>query len=92
MIDRFLPVKQPVIVTTNTIEDTGPASRIDYNVEGNESQQNEAWLNDEKKEVLKTEVTTVVGAILNKQQCWERTMCSMGRRSRNFAAKDIFFL
>ena len=44
------------------------------------------------QEELKGEITTVVGAVLGKQQCWERTACTLGKRTKSFAAKDLFFM
>ena len=44
------------------------------------------------QEELKGEITTVVGAVLGKQQCWERSACTLGKRTRSFAAKDLLFM
>ena len=44
------------------------------------------------KDELKGEITTVVGAVLGKQQCWERTACTLGKRTKSFAAKDVFLM
>ena len=46
----------------------------------------------ESNEVLKDGITTVVGAVLDKQQCWEKAACLLGRETRQIAAKDLIFL
>ena len=43
-------------------------------------------------EVLKDGITTVVGAVLDKQQCWEKAACLLGRETRQIAARDLIFL
>ena len=37
------------------------------------------------------EITTLVGAVLNKQRCWDRTACFVGARSNVFVAKEVVF-
>ena len=48
-------------ISSRNDEIYGPSKRID-NVE-----------EDGRAETLKQEVTTIVGAVLNKQQCWEES-------------------
>ena len=48
----------------------------------------------ERKENIKTGITTVVGAAPGEQQCWERTACKLGEYSavlpgRNLSAHDM---
>ena len=50
------------------------------------------YVGPNKADLLKDEVTTVVGAMLAKQQCWERTACMLGKRTKSFAAKDVVFM
>ena len=46
----------------------------------------------QNNEMLKDGITTVVGAVLDKQQCWEKAACLVGRETRPIAAKDLIFL
>ena len=45
-----------------------------------------------EQEQLKDGITTVVGAALGEQQCWERTACKLGEYSSSLPGKDIVFI
>ena len=63
----------------------GPLARKDSNVD-------ELIAKESRKEELKEEITTVVGAVLTKQQCYEKTACKIGKKASNFAGKDLLFM
>ena len=46
----------------------------------------------EKKENIKTGITTVVGAALGEQQCWERTACKLGEYGAEIPGREVFNL
>lgn len=70
----------------------GPELRADFDVGDDSNGAGAADAPPGKKEVLKSEITTYVGAVLNKQECWEKSACIIGRRTSGFAAKDVVFL
>ncbi len=41
---------------------------------------------------LRNGVTALVGAVLQKQQCWENTACRIGYYLEPVAAKDVIFV
>ena len=41
---------------------------------------------------LRNGVTALVGAVLQKQQCWENTACRVGQYLEGVAAKDVIFM
>merc|ERR1711971_633443 len=87
VLDRFYPGRSPhsnrhrFNRPGHNGHNVRPSNRIDEDV----GEQVE-------KEELKGEITTVVGAVLGKQQCWERTACTLGKRTKSFAAKDLLFM
>lgn len=93
-IDRFLPSrKSSKGASANHANDI--TARIDVlgpEMDGDEDSTATTAAVEQKKDMIKDHVTTVVGAILQKQQCWERTVCTVGKRARDFAAKDLVFL
>ena len=92
VLDRFMP-KSAAFYSVDSSA-TGPESRIDFDVEnmdGDDDGNGDGGAKL-KKSLLKEEITTVVGALLSKQQCWEKTACVVGRRTSRFAAKDVFFM
>ena len=46
----------------------------------------------EKKENIKTGITTVVGAALGEQECWERTACKLGEYGAQIQGWEVFNL
>ena len=44
------------------------------------------------QEELKHGITTVVGAALGEQQCWERTACKAGELASALPGKDVLFI
>ena len=50
------------------------------------------YIDRKDDEFLREGMTTVVGAIMNKQRCWERTACALGRMSQKVAAKEVVFM
>ena len=45
-----------------------------------------------KQERLKSGLTTIVGAVMRKQNCWERSACTVGSYMSAVQAKDVFFM
>lgn len=45
-----------------------------------------------KAERVKDGLTTMVGAVMQKQQCWEKTACTVGAYIKTVHAKDVLFL
>lgn len=84
VLDKFMPgSSEDGIDLSNDI--SGPIPRRDVDVE-------ELMEKSHKKEMLKQEITTVVGAALLKQECYQRTACMIGHRASSFAAKDVLFI
>merc|ERR1712130_285001 len=51
--------------------------------------------NEEKmkeQEELKNGITTVVGAALGEQECWEKTACKAGEYAASLPGKDVLFI
>ncbi len=48
-------------------------------------------LADQSQEVMKEGITTLVGAALGEQQCWERTACKAGEYAATIPGKYITF-
>ena len=46
----------------------------------------------QKHKNLKNGVTALIGAVLQKQQCWENTACRVGFYITPVAAKDVLFM
>jgi len=44
---------------------------------------------DQSQEVMKEGITTLVGAALGEQQCWERTACKAGEYAATIPGKKI---
>eukprot|EP00095_Tigriopus_kingsejongensis_P008202 maker-scaffold895_size84271-snap-gene-0.34 protein:Tk08202 transcript:maker-scaffold895_size84271-snap-gene-0.34-mRNA-1 annotation:"hypothetical protein DAPPUDRAFT_329459" len=83
LMDKFLPSGSGELDFSNDIH--GPIPRRDMNVE-------EFIEKNRRQEDLKQEITTVVGAVLDKQECYQRTACMIGRKASSFAAKDVMFI
>ncbi|TRY70530.1 hypothetical protein TCAL_08706 [Tigriopus californicus] len=84
VLDKFMPgSSEDAMDLSNDI--SGPIPRRDVDVE-------ELLEKSHKKEMLKQEITTVVGAALLKQECYQRTACMIGHRASGFAAKDVLFI
>ena len=45
---------------------------------------------EEQKEHIKKGITTVVGAALGEQECWERTACKVGEYSAVLPGEGIY--
>lgn len=45
-----------------------------------------------EQEKLKAGITTVVGAALGEQECWERTACKVGEYTSILPGKDVLFI
>lgn len=45
-----------------------------------------------EQEQLKNSITTVVGAALGEQECWERTACKVGEYTSALPGKDVLFI
>ena len=95
VLDKFLPFgsdddDDDNVKQASYYDDTGNKleSRIDVEVLDDDREDGGGG----KKVVLKDEITTVVGALLDKQECWEKSACVLGRRTSHFAAKDVFFM
>merc|ERR1712244_215636 len=41
---------------------------------------------------LKNGITTVVGAALGEQECWEKTACKAGEYAASLPGKDVLFI
>jgi hypothetical protein len=91
-LDSFFPGgKSSAALLGNHFNDnTLPRNRIDVDIESEDEASD--LLEPSKKEMLKEEITTVVGAVLAKQKCWERTACIVGKRTKAFVAKDVVFM
>ena len=86
LLEKFVPFTLGANINRYTVNELDPAlRRSDVEIE-------DRVVALERKEELKAEITTVVGAVLSKQQCWEKTACLIGLRTRNIAAKDVFFM
>ena len=44
------------------------------------------------KESMKSGLTTIIGSVMQKQQCWERSSCIFGDSVKDFPAKDVTFM
>ena len=45
-----------------------------------------------RAERVKDGLTTMVGAVMQKQQCWEKTACTVGTFIKTVQAKEVIFL
>merc|ERR1712130_714236 len=45
-----------------------------------------------EQEELKNGITTVVGAALGEQECWEKTACKAGEYAASLPGKDVLFI
>merc|ERR1712204_56297 len=45
-----------------------------------------------EQEELKSGITTVVGAALGEQECWEKTACKAGEYAASLPGKDVIFI
>lgn len=89
LVDRFLP---PFDASSRNEISPRPLNRIDVFEDDMDEEESPLRNVVTRKHILKAEITTVVGAALNKQQCWEKSACVFGRRTRSFAAKDVVLL
>ena len=46
----------------------------------------------DKQESVKGGLTTMIGAVMQKQKCWEKCCCIIGSFLKNNPGKDILFL
>jgi hypothetical protein len=44
------------------------------------------------KEAMRSGATTLLGAFMDKQQCWERAACILGTFASGMSAKDVAFM
>ncbi len=89
--DRFMTESPNNDVTTNKV---GPLPRRDDFVsEDVDDVEMEIVLKKRNKERhLRNGVTSLIGALLQKQQCWENTACRVGFYLEPVAAKDVLFM
>ena len=57
----------------------------------------EQLLLEDQEERLRTErvkdgLTTMVGAVMQKQQCWEKTACTVGTYLNTVQGKEVIFV
>ena len=45
-----------------------------------------------RQEKFKGGLTTIFGAIMQKQKCWEKCACTVGSLFKDFPAKEIMFM
>ena len=64
--------------------------RSDATVNDQESQE----LTEEiaRQERLRSGLTTIVGAVMQKQNCWDRAACTIGSYLMPIQAKDVLFM
>ena len=51
-----------------------------------------AFVKLKAKQTFGTGATTIIGAVLKKQKCYERTACTLGTYLKDFAGKDVTFM
>ena len=65
-------------------------SRLELDLMEAEAEADEAKVVQQER--LKSGLTTMVGAVMSKQRCWERTACTVGSYMSNVKAKDVIFM
>ena len=54
-----------------------------------EPQIKELWKDKSKQEKFKSGLTTVIGAVMQKQKCWEQCCCIVGSFLKDTPGKDL---
>ena len=97
VVDFFYPSDIPAqleseIAPLLTSRADDVTAHLQYQLEDQDPQIKEAFVTLKAKETFGTSATTLIGAMLNKQKCYERSACIMGKYLSEFNAKDLTFL
>ena len=65
------------------------ADHLQYQLEDQDPQIKQALVTLKAKEYATTGATTLIGAMLNKQKCYERSACILGKYLSDFSGKDL---
>ena len=101
VVNFFYPVSPqleseiaPLLAARSDIVDV---SNFQYELDGGDQDSNqdevkEAFVKLRAKQTFGTGATTIIGAVLKKQKCYERTACTLGTYLKDFAGKDVTFM
>ena len=64
-------------------------AHLQYQLEDQDPQIKQALVTLKAKEYATTGATTLIGAMLNKQKCYERSACILGKYLSDFSGKDL---
>ena len=97
VVDFFYPSDIPAqleseIAPLLTSRADDVTTHLQYQLEDQDPQIKEAFVTLKAKETFGTSATTLIGAMLNKQKCYERSACIMGKYLSEFNGKDLTFL
>ena len=94
VVDFFYPIPEqlesemePLLARQDII------ANVEYEPYGDQEQEvKKAFVALKAKETFGMGATTLIGAVLKKQKCYERSACTIGNYLKDFAGKDVTFL
>ena len=93
VFDKFVGDVPDNDISVNSNKSGILARKDDLGTDGMDDIDLEVYLKKQSKQRnLRNGVTALVGAVMQKQQCWENTACRIGYFLEPMAAKEVIFM